>query len=236
MSGQTNGRFPEEIHHAQSTRWQNRRKLNWYLVSEGGQFLLFWPPLKGRHSQEDLAAGLKQFTLQGHSLHDSFIPCIPCETITDPLVFLLNFPCTNGAGPAFQHCICKIGLMCWTKDVLHRFYSHRQQNHWGLAMQTSLMGVLNATFVLCARCLIKKKAQRSRYTNPHGVCFGRNKGESVQCSQKHGITNAKLLEGDFLILSWEQLFLCLRFMSFVMGLFSKTMWFNINIQVLIEKH
>lgn len=88
-------------------------------------------------------------------------------------------------------------------------------------MQTSLMGVLNATFVLCARCLIKKK-HRGVDTLIHMVCV-LDKGESVQCSQKHGITNAKLLEGDFLILSWEQLFLCLRFMSFVMGLFSKTM-------------
>lgn len=36
-------------------------------------------------------------------------------------------------------------------------------------MQTSLMGVLNATFVLCARCLIKKK-HRGVDTLIHMVC------------------------------------------------------------------
>lgn len=61
-------------------------------------------------------------------------------------------------------------------------------------MQTSLMGVLNATFVLCARCLIKKKKGiRSRYANPHSLCCGRNKGESIQSSQKQGMAIAKLL-------------------------------------------
>lgn len=39
-------------------------------------------------------------------------------------------------------------------------------------MQTSLMGVLNATFVLCARCLIKKKKKKHRGIDKpiHTVC------------------------------------------------------------------
>lgn len=71
-------------------------------------------------------------------------------------------------------------------DVLHRFCSQRQQHRRGLAMQASLVCILNATSVLPARCLIKKKHRRLD-TLIHPLCGLEEIKEKVFSAPRNGV-------------------------------------------------